>query len=359
MSLKIVDAEITDGERVEQFMLTVPEFALGVVAGEERNLWNWLYVRGENQVRSAVIAVTPEGRVVGHYGMSPLGYRVQGQGTTAGIICRLAVDADYRKTPTFMQMSLRLLKQYPSRGYSFAAGLANRSGLLEFHLAFGFKEIGEIPVLAKPISICGLAKGLWPATVYTVVSPILWLCDVIYQGGLKLLSALKTGMVSIKQVQDLSHVGDELNHIMEKQFLFTANRDPAWLKWRFQDAPHRNYLMFEIREGEKLAGYFVLRKMQMKKFMSLAVVDFVTDFSRPDFIRQAISKMKQVAIEEHCDLIAILASSDRVVGALKSAGFLKSPESFSLVIHTPKRTDPLLQSRLNDWYVTWLDHDFV
>ncbi len=88
--------------------------------------------------------------MIAHYGLSRLPYVLAGKKVEAGIACLLAIDEPYRKTPVFLEVTVRLLKLFRSTGWVFVTGLANRSGLLEFHKAFGFKDIGQrLPIFAN------------------------------------------------------------------------------------------------------------------------------------------------------------------------------------------------------------------
>ena len=98
MRWTIERATLDDAERVETFMLTIPEFAGTISAGVERADWTWLFAR-DGRVGDAYLACDAAGKVVGHYGVSPMPYSADGQRIMAGLLCKLAIAEDCRDTP--------------------------------------------------------------------------------------------------------------------------------------------------------------------------------------------------------------------------------------------------------------------
>ena len=47
-------------------------------------------------------------------------------------------------------------------------------------------------------------------------------------------------------------------------------------------------------------------------------------------------------------------------GFLKKRGFLKTPETFTLIVHEPPNSvHKLTEIPPADWHLTWFDHDYV
>ena len=67
------------------------------------------------------------------------------------------------------------------------------------------------------------------------------------------------------------------------------------------------------------------------------------------------------ALEEKVDLASIVINpSSSIFKYLVRFGFLKTPESFTVVVNEPKRKDfEFNEKNFCNWHITWFDNDFV
>jgi hypothetical protein len=98
--------------------------------------------------------------------------------------------------------------------------------------------------------------------------------------------------------------------------------------------------------------------MPMRAFDTLALVDFAWDQERPEGGRALLAAVHRLALAERVDMTtAVAPPGSAAARLLAGAGFLQTPESFTLVIHG---APPDLDARPStDWRLTWFDHDFV
>jgi hypothetical protein len=360
-----------DGARAEAFLRTIPEFEGTIEAGVERALWDWLFRRrgGDDPVAptlwNVLFADDPAGRSVAHYGLAELLYRIDGQPVRGGMVCKLAIDAAYRHEPVFMSLTVQLLRGYAAHGLQFAQALANRGGLLAFHLAFGFTEIGDVPIFAKPFRFRRIAGELLPHWASVAATPVLRLAEAGYRALLRIrlgASRAARGPVRVERVTrlDPSALTPDPSTFLAGRFRYFADRSVEALQWRFFDSPARDYRFYTIRRDGVFLGYFVLRPMTMRGFRTLAIVDLCFDFRRRDVVRAVFREIDRVALECDVDLCAMLVGSAEVEALLRRALYRRSPEHFTFVVHEPKKTGlGVARSAMQDWYVTWFDHDFV
>jgi hypothetical protein len=357
-----------DGKRAEEFLRTVPEFSGTIEAGVERELWNWLFIRrrdedgGRPTVRNVLFAEDPDGRSIAHYGISELTYRIDGQPVRAGMVCKLAIDEAYRREPVFMSLTVQLLRGYAAHGLRFAQGLANRKGLLEFHLAFGFTSIGEVPIFAKPVRLTTVARARLPGWAFLAGAPFIGVAGALFRGWTRLRSSTPgAASVRVERVTrlDRGSLPSDPSTFLAGRYRYFADRSPASLQWRFFDSPARDYRFYAIRRQGGVLGYFVLRPMRLRGFRSLAIVDLCFDVRDREVSRAVFREIDRVALEENVDLCAMLVASSEVEGMLRREHYRRSPEGFAFVVHEPANGVGVAQSTLQDWYVTWFDHDFV
>ncbi len=352
-------AESADAEAVEDFLVDVPEFRGLLLPLEQRVVWRWLYSRGGTEIGDVLIAQKTDGPVIAHYGISRLPYVVAGQKIEAGMACLLAVDEAYRKTPLFLQLTTRLLKSFRASGRGFITGLANRSGLLEFHKAFGFTDVGEVPIFAKPIRIRSIVDKLlkqpWPRLLapFTALAQWAWLM-------LLRQTAARGGSVRLVHIERFDEATAATSAQLAAHHQYYADRaDPAVLNTRFFEIPCRDYLVYKIVRDDVPIGYVALRIMDMMGYRAIGIVDICYDFAQKDVGRAVFRALDRLAIDERADLISILTNSRPLIAHLRAAVYLRAPESFRLVVFEPANALRLAASNIGDWFITWFEHDFV
>jgi len=368
MRWTIERATLDDAERVETFMLTIPEFAGTVSVGVERSVWKWLFAR-DGRVGDAYLAQDAAGKVVGHYGVAPLPYSADGQRVMAGLLCKLAIAEDYRHTPLFMRLAMQVLKAQSREDseLSFSLGLVNRPGILQFHLAFGLTPIGDVPVYAKPMNLERVARQLLPARLYNMVRLPTLAASHIGRSASRLRATRFTKQVTITPISAFTEEFDTVSRFLSR-YRYHAMRTASSLTHRFFAGPPRGYQVFRVDGPSGLAGYFVLRRMPMKEFDALAIVDVCLDPAVPQASSAVMKFVDVLALDLGVDLVSALAGSPDLRRLMRHNLYFKSPERFTLVVQSPRRaglvrsnspTTLIAPSRISDWYVTWHDHDYV
>ena len=365
MRWTIERATLDDAERVETFMLTIPEFAGTISAGVERADWAWLFAR-DGRVGDAYLACDAAGKVVGHYGVSPIPYSADGQRVTAGLLCKLAIAEDCRDTPLFVRLAAQVLTaaSREGSGISFSFGLVNRPGLLQFHQAFGLTPIGHVPVYAKPMNLERVARALLPARFYRAVRLPALAASHIARSAIRLRASRPPNRVTITPISEFTEDFDGVDRFLSG-YRYHAARTASSLTRRFIAGPPRGYLAFRVDGPGGLAGYFVLRWMPMKEFDVLALVDVCLDPAVPQASSAVFEFVDALALDLGVDLVSALAGSPDLRRSLRRNLYFKSPERFTLVVQPPRNAGPANSTvryatpRITDWYVTWHDHDYV
>ncbi len=356
-SAKVRSASTTPEEasNIEKFLLSIEEFT-DLKKDEEKAVWTWLFTGNGRHHPTALIAETDSRVVVGHYGYLPLSYCIDGKDIRAGVICKLAIAAEFRQKPLFLQLNMQLLKKASENGVVLLLGLVNRPGMLEFHQAFGFKKVLEIPVLAKPINLKKVAAAAIGQRSARVLSPLLT-CASLTLRALKRIPS-STNSIEIKRIREFSE-NDDFESVLQANFSVFASRKPSDLNRRFTHAGERDYLIYLIVKDGQTAGYFVLRQMPMREFTSLAIVDLCFNFQDTKVLAAVLSAVDRTAHELKVDLVATLVSSRPLQQQLRSFLFFKTPETFQLIV----RENPLVLSQPgrdpNSLWMTWFDNDHV
>lgn len=322
--------------------------------------WKWLHWANPWQRAKVIVGVDAgDGRVVGHYAMIPFAFRKGGQPLgRGGFLCELRVAEACRKTLLFPQLELTLLKSYVPEGFDFAYGLLNKPHVLKAHLAFKFKPVCVLPVLARPVRVGKVvAQVVKNRTVRAIVRPF----EPIGNFLLARLRWPSDRRVAITRVERfLPEHATELD-ALTRQFDLAAERTVESLNWRFAEFAERGYTIFLATINGTLVGYLVTRTMPMKDLTALAVVDVL--FAPGD--ESTCNTLINVALEQ-----ARAASADVCACLLNPEGsfyryfarrlFVRTPESFTVILHEPKEPRQHLgDTRAAQWHFTWFDHDYV
>ena len=353
-------AVASDAVAIETALVSVPEFAGMLHPIEQREVWRWLYSRHGEAIQNVLLAEDAQGTVIAHYGLSRLPYVVDQQQVDAGMASLLAVDGSYRKTALVIDITTRLLRLFRTSGWRFVTGLANRAGLLEFHKAFGFKDIGEVPIFAKPLRLRSIARAVFPRAAFLAVSPLLAVAEWLWLGLLGRPAANARGGVRLEAIATFDAAIAATSVEISKHHRYFADRsDPELLNARFFGVAVRAYDVFRIMRDQVTLGYVALRVMDMRGFLAVGIVDLCFNFSERDTARAVFRALDRFAIERGADLISMLTNSKPLIALLQRNIYLKTPESFRLVILEPSKTFGLATSSIADWFITWFEHDYV
>lgn len=324
---------------------------------EFAELWRWMY-RDTPFARSfAVVGEDEQGAVVGHEGIMPFDLSVYGEPLRGGITCNLIVAEPLRGTLLYPRLVSAMLKGYPGAGFEAGYGPA-RPKMLQSLLAFGYRDLGQIPVWVRPYGFAEIAAHYVrsPALRAALASP-LWLAR---QAANRFGPRGGAGIA----VEPVERFGEDARAPLAAAlapFPVHAVRTPEILNWRYFAAPRRRYAVYRATAGGRFAGYVALRRMPMLGFDALALVDVVFPPDRPEIGRALLACAHREARAQGVAFAACMTSGNAaLLRLLRRAGFVRAPEGFGMIVHEPKGAPPRFPDGvLRDWFVSWFDHDYV
>ncbi len=318
-------------------------------------LCHWLYLSHPSRLFFELV-VCKEDQIIGHHGLTPFELKTDTTPLMAGFASNLLIDQSHRNALIFLGLQKEFFGKYTGAGFDCIFGLVNKPDVLSTHLKTGYKKIFDVPVFARPIQFDSLTKKIIKGPFGSVLSWFSKFCGFFYN----IIFNIRT-RDTIIQMEAFDNEVNNLCRQFQNKWPITSVRNKEILNWRFNELKYRNYSIFYLKENNQLKGYIVLRKMPMKEFSTIAIVDIVWDLSDIKFatslIRFACSYSKQQGV----DLVSILISPvDELLKALKHCGFLRTPEKFTLVVNYPKSKKLFTDENYDKkWFVSWFDHDFV
>lgn len=319
--------------------------------------WKWLYKKNPYSIQKVLIGVDEEDNVVAHMAMVPFKYLKKGQFQMGGLICQLMVAEEFRKELLFMQMELRILKEYKDTGIDFAYGLLNRPKVLNAHLALGFCQLGILPVYARPYKLGRITSNFFKSKILNAfIKPFVFFLHPFLR-----IRWYPSSKLEINEVKRFDSDIDGLCKNIQRSFSCSALRNSEILNWRFTHLSEREYQIIIARDEGAVVGYVVLRRMMMKGIQTMVIVDILFSPDRSDVGKALLNSVHMKAVRSNVEISACLLNPHSpLLPILKKFGFLKTPESFSLIAH--KSNDPRVANKecsFDEWHITWFDHDLV
>ncbi len=356
--MKIRDARDEDAGAIAR-MAEDSDLLVGeLTSANFASLLAWLYADAPPQVRLQFVAEHEE-RVVAHYAAVPFLYKLFGETCVAGLASNLVIEREHRAGMLFLSLQSYLQREYRKKEFRFVYGLVTRKNVLEPHLRMGWKKIGVVPVYAKPFNFPAVAaSALRSGAVRTLAHVPLKAAEAVW----KLRWSGRARGITVDEVPRFEADTDAFLADFTAARAVAAVRTREILNWRFASYPERAYRIFVARERGRVVGYVVTRRMAMKHLQALAVVDLAFD---------PACERVGAALLQRCDREAMLARADVAATILnphspfarylRRFGYLRTPESFTLVVHAPKDASaPSFGAELfSSWHVTWFDHDYV
>ncbi|HTD38576.1 MAG TPA: hypothetical protein VK669_13785 [Candidatus Limnocylindrales bacterium] len=321
------------------------------------DLWRWMYAQTPFGVFKVVVAQDAAGAIVGHEGIMPFALSIGGAPVVGGITCNLIVAESLRGTLLFPRLVAALVKGYPGAGFAFGYG-PTRPKMLKAMLALGYRDLGPLPVYVRPVDLGAVAaRYVGSRALRAVLTPPLRALSA----PVRWLGPRSSKRITIEAV---TRFGEESRAFFEdafRRFTIFAVRTPEILNWRYFEVPHRRYTVYRATEDGRFAGYVAVRRMPMLGFDSLGIVDLAYEFDRPEIGRALLARVHRDAAAARVAFVACMTAPRGPLGELlHRAGYLRAPEGFTMILHEPKGHPSVFPDRaLDDWYVTWFDHDYV
>jgi hypothetical protein len=324
---------------------------------EFADLWRWMYAETPFGVFKVVVAESESGEIVGHEGIMPYALSIGGERIVGGITCNLIVAEHLRKTLLFPRLVGALVKGYPAAGFAFGYG-PTRPKMLPSMIALGYRDLGPLPVYVRPYDLNAVAaRYARSRALRALLAPPLWALG----RAARLVRPRARATIAVEPVE---RFGEESRAFFEAVLGgvgIAAVRTPEILNWRYFRAPHRRYAVHRATENGRFAGYVATRRMPMLGFDSLGIVDVVYPLDRPEIGRALLAQVHREAVASGVAFAACMTGpAGPLGGLLRRAGYLRAPEGFTMILHEPKGAPSRFPERaLDDWYVTWFDHDYV
>jgi len=313
---------------------------------------------------AALARETGTGRPVGAAMAVPLEVRLSGKLRTAGLLLDPVVDPDYQDRDTRAGLLSDVCSFSTEESIAFSYGFPGQDSHSTLVNKGGFRDIGAVPLLIRPLNPERLALKTTGSPVLGKTASIarkIWRTppSAPPQAGPPGLE-----MAEVDSFDDSFAVfWDRVQH----RYPVMVVRDPAYLNWRFADAPAGEYTTFAARSDGQIRGFAVLGVAPLGRFTAGLVMELLVEASAEGRAagRLLLDQAYAYATERDVDLLAALALRHTDESRLlRSRGFwvcprFLEPRPFRLVVrcYDEEASPSRLAYDLRNWFVTMGDCD--
>ncbi len=222
-----------------------------------------------------------------------------------------------------------------------------------YSLRRGFRHVGTMPVylwvvdarhVAERLGVSRSSKWAVRMSLRIIASLARHRCRARSKGA------------SLHPIDEFDRRVDDLWSDASSSYSVIPERTLTWLKWRFDQCPHRNeYRRFYLTDEKDVVGYLVLRSVKWKQQPALAVVDYL---AAPRYLPTLLACATGVAGDERATVLLCRTLNVQAHPILRKLGFLRRKEGHQLLVRVSDE-DPFAQlvrdPRL--WFLTAADSD--
>lgn len=302
------------------------------------------------------IIVVSEGKILGHYGAEPRILQLRGEIYNAALSSNLVLKPNVN-IPLFYLLHREYIKRYRDIGYALSYGILTKPELISPHLRMGWNFVNQGSVFVRPIDMGKIVCRLHRTGCALLVKKTLSVAQRLYD-------ALFSKTPKTKRVFKFSRFDyrfEALLDVWRTENPITSFRSIPELNKRFSSSGTRDYIKLMMEDMGVIVGFVVLRRMSMKNFDTLAIVDIVCSESRPDVFRELVSVSCSVGQKHAVDLVATLVCpSSKFRHNFIKIGFIKSRHRFNMIAHLNDSTTTSISLKdLKEWPFTWYEHDYI
>jgi N-acetylglutamate synthase-like GNAT family acetyltransferase len=346
-----------------QDCLQLVRAALGETGAADSSHHEWQCQRSPAGAAIGSLArETETGRLIGQVVTIPMRVRLSGKVRIASLCLNAAIDSAYQPSGVLPGLLNDLSALSAEERIAFTYGSPSQASHWPIMEKAGFKNIGAVPLLLRPLNPESLATktahGHPPAKAASIARRV-WR-TAAETARLEALPGL--------DIAEVDYFDGSFEGFWEKvqhRFSVMIVRDPTYLNWRFVDVPQREYTAFVARSEGEIRGITVLRAAPLGHFSAGLIAELVVEASAEGRAagRLLIDRAHSHFRDQDLDLLASLAlrHTDEF-RLLRSMGFwvcpkFLEPRPFRLFVraHEEEGAASRLAYDLNRWFVTMGD----
>ena len=290
--------------------------------------WQWKLHTLPSPVENEWVAES-DGRIVGHYAVTPLRFRVAGREMLVPHGCDAMTHADYRRQGILTALGERANTVWREAGAPFQIG---------FHYG-GWGSVREQ---------LGWRVGMRLVWMKRILRPMAVLAHRFGQQSPRAMDALFSGIPARKasglaeiRVEPVALAGPEFDLLWEQAangYQILAVRDRAWAQWRCLSTPGVEQRVLLAKRNELPQGYLAYRVERAGRRVRAAIVDLFVVAGANEVANALLAQwLREPAAREAESISALAPRPSALYTAYRRAGFWPTRHGFdfSLIPYQP------------------------
>lgn len=339
----------------ELFRECFPENEGTPVITNEHYLWKFQSKVPEKP--SYEYAVWLNNDMIGYYAAIPYYYHYYDKKIIVAMVCDVMTGIKARGKGVFTKMGIYATDEMKKEGLAFSTGYPIRPEVIPGHKKAGWSFPFDIPMYGKFLSLTTFTKNRNKASLRYILNPLLNLWNFLFTVLRPSSGKLTINRYSSKDLMSIAGL-DEFFKEWRKNIPIALQKDMSYLKWRL-GAPEKNYQIVILRDGDKIVGYSIGRKVIKENVPCFGILDLCLIGGYSKYASLLLKENEKIAKEQSSELLLIMMMkhcADKYKFGLN--GYLKTPYKFSFII---KKFDASLDDEKlynpDNWHLTWIDSD--
>ncbi len=317
--------------------------------------YQWKFHSSPFSPSSYEYSATEASKMLGYYAAIPYLYQVGDRRMVAGMVCDVMTHSDARGRGVFTELGRFALAEMRPTNLSFLTGYPIRPEVMGGHLRVGWEVAFDLPMYIRPLRANAIAK----AKGLSWLAPVANLWISIYQATRRPRpSGEYEGRVG--EPRELL-CSSPFEAFVERWSAGVRNRlvkSADFYDWRL-GAPGISYQAFLVYRGDTVVAAAVGRAAHLHGIPSFALLDLMVSKGAEDALATLYADIDAEARKHKAEAIVIMMSRYRArEHRLRRFGFLRSPFTFKLILHSLNEATPLKAiSAEEDWHLMWIDSD--
>ncbi len=335
--------------------------------------FQWEYVNSPAG-RSIIWIARHKHEVVGQYVVNRARFKVGYEQFLGAVNVKTLTRRDFRGKGVHIYLAKQLFETCRTSQVAFTIGFPNKVVYESCVSRLGYTDIGQIPLLLKPIKLKYLIQkkirnAFMGNLVFILISPIFNIFNLVNK--IKTVICKPVHLSSNVCLKEINRFDERITALWDSVSVRFRNimiRDQVFLNWRYCDNPRRGYKILVAEDGDaNILAYVVLRVTVMDQIKAGLIVDVLSgdDEESKNAVLLLVERSLKYFQEQGVALAGCLMLNNNVYSRiLRRYGFIICPKSLELQpvpfivrIHDSRCSNKVLD--IGNWFVTFGDYDIV
>lgn len=316
----------------------------------------------ENPAGDALVdlAVDAEGgALAGQYVVWPMRFSIFGELRQCTNSLNTLTGKRYRGKGIFIGLAEEVYRKEAECGHAFCYGMPNPNSYPGFMKKLGFRELGRMPLMLRPLKPSHMVREFLHSGVLAVLAKP---TDPFFQVRGDQQHDVTVLPVTKENLEQMDRFWDAV----QGKYPVMNIRDGAFVRFRYLDMPRRTYFPYLALENGEPVCFAVGRIMEVAGMQCAMLADFLFADGHADAAEQLLRKLLHDMQQQGASLAGCLMFDHAQEAAvLKKLGFFRcpkklEPQPFPLIL---RLFDPSLEGEgiydVKNWFFTMGDYDAI